>query len=105
MPSIKLIFHSVSGGSFRIADEIAKGVEEIETCTAQVLWIPEPGGAEPITMPGLRVVSHPFDHVPEATIHDLANCNRRPKLLGRHELRHEALSRFSSPALGPWIAR
>ncbi len=75
MPKINVIFHSVSGGTYRIAEEIAKGVEEIDTCTATLLRVPEPGGAEPITMPGLRVVHHQFEHVPEATIQGLEDCD------------------------------
>ena len=75
MPKINVIFHSVSGGTYRIAEEIAKGVEDIDTCTATLLRVPEPGGAEPITMPGLRVVHHQFEHVPEAKIQDLEDCD------------------------------
>jgi hypothetical protein len=75
MPKINVIFHSVSGGTYRIVEEIAKGVEEIDTCTATLLRVPEPGGAEPITMPGLRVVHHQFEHVPEATIQGLEDCD------------------------------
>lgn len=75
MPKINVIFHSVSGGTFRIAEEVAKGIEQVDGCTAQLLRVPEPGGAEPITMPGLRVVNYPFDHVPEARIQDFESCD------------------------------
>jgi NAD(P)H dehydrogenase (quinone) len=75
MPKVNIIFHSVSGGTFRMAEEIGAGVEEIPTCEANILRIPEPGGAEPITMPGLRQIYHQFSHVPEATVQDLADCD------------------------------
>ena len=75
MPKVNIIFHSVSGGTFRLAEEIGAGVEEIPTCKANLLRIPEPGGAEPVTMPGLRKINHQFSHVPEATVQDLADCD------------------------------
>jgi NAD(P)H dehydrogenase (quinone) len=75
MPRINIIFHSVSGNTFRMAEEIAKGVQEVARCEAKLLRIEEPSGLKPITMPGLEKRYHEFSHVPEATINDLADCD------------------------------
>lgn len=75
MPRVNIIFHSVSGHTFKLAEEIAAGVTAIPMCEAKLLRIPEPGGSQPITMPGLEKRHHEFSQVPEATIHDLADCD------------------------------
>jgi multimeric flavodoxin WrbA len=75
MPKVNIIFHSVSGHTFKLAEEIATGVKEIPTCEANLLRIPEPGGSQPITMPGLEKRHHEFSQVAEATIHDLEDCD------------------------------
>ena len=54
---------------------MALGVAEVERCEAKLLRIPEPAGLRPITMPGLEKRHYEFSHIPEATIHDLANCD------------------------------
>ena len=56
MPKINVIFHSVSGHTFRLAEAIAEGVAEVPRCQANLLLISEPNGAKPITMPGLENV-------------------------------------------------
>lgn len=75
MPQVNIIFHSVSGHTFRMAEEVAVGVEEVSGCNARLLRIPEPSDRPPITMPGLQERHYDFSHVPEATVHDLANCD------------------------------
>ena len=75
MPLIHIIFHSVSGHTYRMAEEMARGIAEVDRCQAKLLRIPEPAGLQPITMPGLEKRHYDFSHVPEATIHDLANCD------------------------------
>lgn len=75
MPRVNIIFHSVSGHTFKLAEEIGAGVASIDGCEFKLLRIPEPGGAEPITMPGLEKRHYDYSHVPVATIHDLADCD------------------------------
>lgn len=75
MALIHIIFHSVSGHTYRMAEAMALGVAEVERCEAKLLRIAEPAGLRPITMPGLEKRHYEFSHVPEATIHDLANCD------------------------------
>ena len=75
MAQVNIIFHSVSGHTYRLAEAIGVGVCEVPRCEARLLRIPEPPGLQPITMPGLEKRHHDFSHIPEATIHDLANCD------------------------------
>lgn len=75
MPRVNVIFHSVSGHTFKLAEEIAAGVTEVPTCEAKLLRIAEPGGGQPITMPGLQKRHYEFSQIPAATIHDLADCD------------------------------
>jgi NAD(P)H dehydrogenase (quinone) len=75
MSLLNIIFHSVSGHTYRMAEALGKGVCDISGCEVRLLRIPEPPGLEPITMPGLEKRHHDFSHVPEAKIYDLANCD------------------------------
>ena len=75
MPQINVMFHSVSGNTYRLAEAIGEGIEDIPTCQVRLLRIPEPAGREPITMPGLEKRHHEFSDVPEAKIDDLVSCD------------------------------
>ena len=75
MPRINVIFHSVSGHTYRSAEALAEGVREIDRCKAHLLRIPEPPSTEPIMMPGLQKRYHEFSHIPEARPEDLADCD------------------------------
>lgn len=75
MPKINVIFHSVSGHCFRMAEAIAEGVAEVPRCQAKLLLISESNGSNPITMPGLEMRHHEYSHVTQATIQDLVDCD------------------------------
>lgn len=75
MAVVNVVFHSVSGHTFRMAEAVCAGVTDIPRCEARLLRIPEPKGLPPITMPGLEQRHHDFSHVPEATTQDLASCD------------------------------
>ena len=45
MPRVNIIFHSVSGHTFKLAEELGTGVASIDACEFKLLRIPEPGGA------------------------------------------------------------
>jgi NAD(P)H dehydrogenase (quinone) len=75
MISVNVIFHSVSGHTFKMAEALGEGVCEVSGCHARLLRIPEPAGLEPIMMPGLKAKHHDFSRVPEATVEDLADCD------------------------------
>jgi len=75
MARVNILFHSVSGHTYKLAEALAGGVREIERCEARLLRIPEPPGMQPIVMPGLERRHYDFTHVPQASIEDLADCD------------------------------
>ena len=75
MPRINVIFHTVSGHTFRLAEALAMGISDVARCEPQLLRIEEPNGAEPTTMPGLGKRHHEFSHVKAATVQDLVDCD------------------------------
>ncbi|MGE0697852.1 MAG: NAD(P)H-dependent oxidoreductase [Hyphomicrobiaceae bacterium] len=75
MARINILFHTVSGHTFKLAESLAEGVREIPRCDVKLLRIPEPHGMPPIVMPGLEARHYDFAHIPEATIDDLADCD------------------------------
>ena len=75
MPRINILFHSVSGHTYKLAEALAEGIGEVERCESRLLRIPEPPAMQPITMPGLEKRHYEFSHVAEASIEDLADCD------------------------------
>jgi len=75
MIQVNIIFHSVSGHTYRMAEALGEGVRDISGCQGRLLRIPEPAGLEPITMPGLERRHHDFSHIPEAKIENLVDCD------------------------------
>ena len=75
MARINIIFHSVSGNTFRLAEALAEGVSSVRGCQARLSLIPESHGSKPITMPGLEKRHHEFSHVSEASVQDLVDCD------------------------------
>ena len=75
MTTINIIFHSVTGHTFRLAEALGEGVSAIKGCRPQLKRIPEPAGADPITMSGLDETVHNYLHIPEAVVEDLVHCD------------------------------
>jgi NAD(P)H dehydrogenase (quinone) len=75
MARINVIFHTVSGNTFRLAEALAEGIAEVARCDASLLRIEEPMAAAPITMPGIEERHHEFSHIKYATIQDLVDCD------------------------------
>jgi NAD(P)H dehydrogenase (quinone) len=75
MTRVNIIFHSVSGHTYKLAEALAEGVSAISGCQPRLLRIAEPAGGAPITMPGLDKKHYDFSHVPEATIENLLDCD------------------------------
>ena len=60
MANVNVIFHSVSGHTFRLAEAIGEGIAEVPRCQSKLLLIGEPNGAKPITMPELEKRHHDY---------------------------------------------
>jgi len=72
MTNILVLFHSVTGATFKLAGAIAAGVTEEDGCTAVLKRVPEIEGAD-IIYGGkdMSAAKAPFQHVPEASVQDL----------------------------------
>jgi len=72
MTNVLVLFHSVTGATFKLAEVLAEGVDQEAGCTAVLKRIPDIGGADVIF--GGQDMSGPkssFQHVPEATVKEL----------------------------------
>ena len=72
MANILVLFHSVTGATFRLAEAVAAGIDETEGCRAELRRVPEFPGADAIF--GGNDMAAPraqFAHVTEAEIADL----------------------------------
>lgn len=72
MTKILVLFHSVTGSTFRLAEAIAAGIEEVEGCTAHMARVPEIEGSSVIFGGNeMTETKGQFAHIPEAEISDL----------------------------------
>ena len=75
MTRINVLFHSVTGHTFKLAEAIAEGVTEVAGCAAVLKQIPELPGTGPVTMAALGDRKADFAHLPEAATDDLLECD------------------------------
>ena len=75
MTRINVLFHSVTGHTFKLAEAIAEGVESLAGCAAVLKQIPELPGTGPVTMAALGDRKGDFAHLPEASTDDLLACD------------------------------
>lgn len=75
MTQVHILFHSVSGHTYKLAQALGEGVRGVAGCQARLLRIPELPGLAPVTMSGIDQRADDFAHVPEAKIEDLLDCD------------------------------
>ena len=75
MTRINVLFHSVTGHTFKLAEAIAEGVESLAGCAAVLKQIPELPGTGPVTMAALGDRKADFAHLPEAVTDDMLECD------------------------------
>ena len=75
MTRINVLFHSVTGHTFKLAEAIAEGVENLAGCEAVLKQIPELPGTGPVTMAALGDRKADFAELPEANTDDLLECD------------------------------
>ncbi len=75
MTRINVLFHSVTGHTFKLAEAIAEGVESLAGCAAVLKQIPELPGTGPVTMAALGDRKGDFADLPEATTDDMHECD------------------------------
>jgi NAD(P)H dehydrogenase (quinone) len=74
MTRINVLFHSVTGHTFKLAEAIAEGVESLAGCAAVLKQIPELPGTGPVIMAALGDRKADFADLPEATADDMLEC-------------------------------
>ena len=75
MADILVIFHSVGGHTFRMAEAIAEGVCSLSGCEANLKQITEPPGADAILLPKVDNRKSDFSDIPVAQVKDLEDCD------------------------------
>ncbi len=75
MTRINVLFHSVTGHTFKLAEAIAEGVESLAGCEAVLKQIPELPGPGPVTLAALGDRKADFADLPEATTDDMLECD------------------------------
>ncbi len=72
MTSVLVLFHSVTGSTYRLAEAIAAGIDSVDDCQANLRRVPKIGGSEVIFSGNDMAESRAqFEHVPVAKIEDL----------------------------------
>ena len=75
MADILVIFHSVGGYTFRMAEAVAEGISSLSGCEANLKQITEPPGAEAILLPKVDNRKSDFSHIPVVRVEDLEDCD------------------------------
>ena len=70
-----IIFHSVGGYTFRMAEAIAEGVCSLTDCKANLKQITEPPGADAVLLPKVDNRKSDFSDIPVARVKDLEDCD------------------------------
>ncbi len=72
MTTVLVLFHSVTGSTYRLAEAIAAGVDSVDGCAANLRRVPEIEGSSVIFGGNDMAESRAqFDHIPVAEIEDL----------------------------------
>lgn len=72
---IVIVFHSLYGHIYRMAEAVAEGVREVEGAEVRLLQVPETLPDRVLEEMGAIDAKKMFSHVPEATTDDLENAD------------------------------
>lgn len=72
---VKIIFHSLYGHTYKLAEAIAEGARSVPGVEAAVLQVPETLPAEVLAKMGAVEAKKAFAHVPVATANDLSDAD------------------------------
>lgn len=72
---VKVIFHSIHGHVYQMAEAVAEGAREVEGAEVDLLQVKETLPDEVIEKMGAVETKKKFAHVPEATLDDLAEAD------------------------------
>jgi NAD(P)H dehydrogenase (quinone) len=72
---IKIVFYSMYGHIYRMAEAVAEGAREVEGAEVELLQVPELVPDEVLEKSGAKKARQAFAHVPIAKPNDLANAD------------------------------
>jgi NAD(P)H dehydrogenase (quinone) len=72
---INIIFHSMYGHIYRMAEAVAEGAREVPGAEVKLLQVPETLSAEILARMGATEAKKSFAHIPTATMEDLAEAD------------------------------
>lgn len=75
MIKVKIVFYSMYGHIYRMAEAVAAGAREVEGVEAQLLQVPELMAEDVLERSGAKAARAQFGHVPVATPNDLVDAH------------------------------
>jgi NAD(P)H dehydrogenase (quinone) len=67
-----IVFYSMYGHSYKMAEAVAEGVRQVPGCEAAIKRVPETLSPEVLAMMGALETQKSLEHIPVATVDDLA---------------------------------
>ncbi len=75
MTTIKIVFYSMYGHVFTLAEAIAEGARNIDGCTVELLQVPELMSDDVLEKHGAKAARAAFANIPIATVDGLADAD------------------------------
>ncbi|MFQ5925669.1 MAG: NAD(P)H:quinone oxidoreductase [Dehalococcoidia bacterium] len=72
---VKIIFYSMYGHTYRMAEAVAEGVREVEGAEVELLQVPELVPEDILERSGAKKAREAFAHIPVAKVDDLADAD------------------------------
>lgn len=72
---IKIVFYSMYGHVYKMAEAVAEGVREVEGAEVEILQVPELVPDEALESSGAKQAREAFSHIPVAKTDDLADAD------------------------------
>jgi NAD(P)H dehydrogenase (quinone) len=72
---IKIVFYSMYGHIYRMAEAVAQGAREVEGAEVELLQVPELAPEEILVKSGAKKAREAFAHIPFAKVSDLADAD------------------------------
>lgn len=73
--NIQVVFYSMYGHVYSMAEAIAEGVRSVVGCSAELLQVPELLPEDVLEKSGARIARSAFGHIPSATVEHLADAD------------------------------
>jgi len=72
---IQIVFYSMYGHIYTMAEAVAEGVRSVDGCTVELLQVPELIPAEVLEQYGAMAARQVFSHIPTATVDGLVSAD------------------------------